>query len=84
MSGSSTCRSCGRPIVWTKTPADKNSPVDPNPRDDGNLVMITAGVENGRPLFTQAMYDPEIHAGMKRYVSHFVTCPDAKNFRRRK
>lgn len=82
MSGSSTCRSCGRPIVWTKTQTGKNSPVDPDPVPDGNLVLVSSTVD-GKVHFEQFAYRPEAHnAERKRYRSHFATCPNAKQHRR--
>ena len=40
-----TCRSCGAPIVWGKTPSGKNMPLDAKPEKRGvieeGVVRIT-------------------------------------------
>jgi len=82
VSGSSTCRSCQRPIVWAKTTNGKNMCVDPDPSERGNLVLEAKGMDAGRPAFTVRHARDDDAADVKRYVSHFVTCPDAKHFRR--
>lgn len=54
------CRSCRAPIVWMKTVAGKNMPVDPE------------GIDEDDELF-----DP------RKHTSHFSTCPQADDHRRR-
>lgn len=82
MSGSSTCRSCGRPIVWGETEAGKKIPMDPEPSIDGNLTR-TASTVDGRIHYLIKYYKRARETpGVTTYKSHFATCPDAKNFRR--
>lgn len=69
-----TCRSCARDIVWGMTPAGKRMPLDPDPSPDGNL-WIDEGV-----IMSTKVDPPD---GAPRYLSHFVTCPDAKRWRER-
>lgn len=84
----SRCRSCGQRIVWVWTEAGKRMPVDPDPVQDGNVRSLrgdgqlfeSALVEvvprdSGDTLFG-AVTEP-------RYVSHFATCPQAADHRRR-
>lgn len=76
----SACRSCGASVVWRRTPADKSIPLDPTPSALlGNVVLKGEG---GARVLAQS----EIPAARKRgddlYVSHFVTCPNAKRHRR--
>ena len=80
----SKCRSCGAEVTWATTDAGKGIPLDPEPRQDGNLVIVgddhfgTPRVRLDRPDDNQgALFGPS-----ERYVSHFVTCPDASEWRR--
>jgi hypothetical protein len=83
MSGSSKCKSCDRPIVWCKMSSGKNMPLDPEPVADGNLVRM-ASVESGRAVFHAVVYRADKHEGFKRYRSHFVSCPQADQHRKRR
>lgn len=79
-----TCRGCGRQVMWIKTTAGKNMPVDTtivNYRVDstgkerivtqaGDVVCGTTGVT------------PDEADGMG-YISHFATCPQARAFSRK-
>lgn len=72
----STCGSCGAAIEWVTTETNaRPMPLDAEPRDDGNIVVID-------DLFGHklARYVP---AGEGDRVSHFATCPDAASHRRR-
>ena len=68
------CRSCGAEIIWCRTEQGKNMPVDLNKRPDGNLVL--EDVEGD----TIARYVPK---GEGEYVSHFSTCGQAADWRKR-
>jgi hypothetical protein len=61
------CRSCGAYIVWLKTRAGINMPVDADSVDD---VEIEAGE---MPLFD----------AKQGHISHFATCPAAAIYRKR-
>ena len=76
-----TCRSCSAPVKWVRTVAgDKLMPVDPDPVPDGNLEVFQTpgGAWKARVVAAG-------QAGLlddARYVSHFVTCPDSKAWKR--
>lgn len=74
--GVTSCKSCGAPIVWATTTGGAAIPLDPEPADDGNVLVDT---ETGKAtvLGSQAGYEP-----LERYKSHFATCPHAKRWRR--
>ncbi len=86
-----TCRSCGASIVWTVTEKGKKMPVDAEPTLDGNIVLIhkevgkppIARYEDKREKATRQdeRIDP---AARTRFISHFVTCPQAKKWRKKR
>lgn len=69
----STCRSCGAPIIWAHTPNGKSMPLDAEPDPTGNIVLDdgTARVEPNQTLTGT------------RHTSHFATCPHAETWRKR-
>lgn len=79
MADQAKCRSCGAPILWVVTTLGKRMPLDAEPHPDGNVSLVPAGamvlpaelVEQGKKI------------GSKRYRSHFATCPNAAQHRRR-
>ena len=74
MSGSSTCRDCGRPIVWGKNESGKNVCVDPTPRRTGRFVLEATGTDNGRVVFAvrRVRWNDPLE---QRRTLHFETCP---------
>jgi hypothetical protein len=68
----SKCRSCGQQVRWAETEAGKNMPLDP-PTPDGNLVIID-GIATGRTIADKGPF----------FVSHFKTCPQAGQWRKKK
>lgn len=79
----SFCRSCGAEIKWIKMTSGKNMPVDATKhiikKDDGGKdVLVTEGGEIVRGTLTDAQ-----HGNCTGYISHFSTCPNASQHRRR-
>jgi hypothetical protein len=76
-----TCRSCGAPVVWFRTPRGRATPVDPAPNPKGNVELLHDGTCRVHgPVDAEAAQ----LAGAELYVSHFATCPDAPQHRRRR
>lgn len=69
---------CGAVIVWAKTEAGRTMPVDVKATHKGNLRLVLEGDE-----LRAYVAKPHDEPG-KRFLSHFVTCPDAGNYRRPK
>lgn len=69
------CKACNAPITWELTTKGKRIPLDLAPTDDGNVT-----IEGGRAV-VHAQPPLDVEAG-RRYLSHFVTCPKASEFRR--
>ncbi len=75
------CGSCGASVRWLVTHLGRAMPVDADPVHTGNIVIesddTTAGV-HVRP------HDPLLDdPGITRWVSHFATCPNAEQHRRK-
>ena len=76
----SVCRSCGAPIVWCVTTAGKRMPVDSDPVENGNLVIVPQEGPWREPLVRVLAKDEVVTED--RFVSHFVSCPNAKAHRK--
>ncbi len=61
-------------MFWRTTTAGKPMPLDVEPVADGNLYLEGAEFVRVVDLFTPA--------SATRFVSHFVTCPDADEHRK--
>lgn len=79
------CKSCGAPIIWIKTFSGKAMPVDAGGIDffadpEGKELFVTDGgaVVHGVRAEEGAEHT---HRG---YISHFATCPNADQHRRRR
>lgn len=71
----SQCRSCEAPVEWAKTRTNKNIPLDIEPVLGGNIITWTEGGK----LRCQVV---ESQPNIRRRISHFATCPNAKEHRR--
>jgi hypothetical protein len=76
------CRSCGAEIVWARTVNGKTIPIDVDPVEDGNIEL-----QDGAGAMPVAVYVKKDDGQLgllasDRYVSHFATCPQAKEWRR--
>lgn len=74
------CRSCPATIRWVITSSGRKMPLDPMPVDDGNVLITDETLEN-LPVARVLLKNDTPPAGVVRYVSHFVTCPNAKEHR---
>lgn len=72
----STCKSCKGEIIWGVTEAGKNMPVDAATVTEGTRY---ATVQNGETTYLQRV----TAEGVPGHLSHFATCPNANQHRRR-
>lgn len=80
------CRLCGAQIMWVKTTAGKNMPVNPefipyrHPKEGekGEERLVRPNGEVISAIRTDAG-----SADGNGYISHFATCPKAKKARRK-
>lgn len=69
------CRSCAEPILWVRTAAKgKLIPLDVEPHPEGNVELNDAG---------KAIVHPQAPLAGTLYRSHFVTCPNADEWRKK-
>ena len=79
-----TCKSCGAPIVWIKSPKDKFIPCDANLKrykqtEDGKEIVITQAGEYVRCTFD---FDG-LPTGLAR-TPRWATCPHADKHRKKR
>lgn len=78
------CRSCGAEIVWIRMQSGKRMPCDPEQvlyRED-QAKKGTIVTPNGETVRCEYPVGSERATGIG-YISHFATCPNAKNHRRK-
>lgn len=68
------CRSCSAPIVWA-TLNGKPHPFDAAPTSDGRFVIIRDEARQRN--------DEDMRLHRELFTSHFATCVDAEQWRRR-
>lgn len=69
----SKCRSCNAPIIWALTESGRQMPVDAEPSERGNLMLVRQGTSVVVKVQAPA---PGLHR------PHFATCPQAESWRR--
>ena len=74
----SKCKSCGAHIRWAKTPIGRNMPIDFKPVADYGNIELTEQLNLGGEAELLAMV---VKPGNGTHVSHFKTCPFAKQHR---
>ena len=76
-----SCKRCGARVLFGRMQSSgKMAPFDASPSEKGNAVIVTPATENEPPIM-RVLKKGEAANG-PRYVSHFATCPNAKDFRR--
>ncbi len=77
----SACRSCNTKILWAKSvKSGKLMPIDIEPAKNGNLYLQAEGFDP--PLAFSINDTPPMAVRPGRFVSHFATCPEARQHRR--
>lgn len=79
------CRACGAEIMFIKTFAGKSIPVDAESKyyikdNRGKQKIVTP---NGEVISAELTDESEKATGIG-YVSHFATCPEADQFRKKR
>lgn len=76
------CKSCDAPVVFVRMKKKDGTlgarnPLDAAPVEGGNVVLTGTRLGNGTPIARV------VAAGEGTHVSHFTTCPNSKQHRRR-
>ena len=71
------CRSCKAPVYWAVTTAGNRMPVDVDQVPGGNVELVDRSAAD--PLARIVKPEPAV----ERYRSHFVSCPDRREWKRR-
>ena len=74
---SGICKGCGRSIFWIKNENGKAEPFDQSPR------RVLARSADAAPQVT-ALQRASTWVTAPAHLPHFITCPNADNFRRRR
>lgn len=78
-----TCRSCNARIVWARTAFNGTPmPIDVDPVDNGN-ILVEEQEHSGRLTALVLPPGDERIISETTYTSHFATCPDGDQWRRR-
>jgi hypothetical protein len=63
------CQECGAEVFWVKTAKGMRLPLNAQPSEHGNWVVLEEGL--ARPIISGPILEP-----MPRYISHHATCPE--------
>lgn len=82
-----TCKSCGAEIIRAVGKSGKVNPIDAEPVAPdaeilGNVRLVDTGEEMPLALYDRKGDTLALDDDGTRYVSHFVTCPQAADWRR--
>ncbi len=71
------CKSCQRPIFFAESKSGKQIPLVNAPHAQGNVM-----IRDGKAVYKSKENQPE--PGELLYISHFVDCPNAQQYRTKK
>lgn len=74
---SDSCKTCGAAIIWAKTAKGARTPLDAKPVRVAELVEDP---ETGKEIVQDGLF--VIGGAHTGHVSHWATCPQAKEHRR--
>jgi hypothetical protein len=71
-------------VIWAETEKGKRMPVDEEPNKEGNIILQEYLQEDTPTAVYVGKPDPNpLFDGPLRYMSHFATCPQSGEWRRR-
>lgn len=76
------CKSCKALIVWAETIHGKAIPIDAGAVPSGNIGLEQPNDPREPPIAHVAPNIPADKCSQIRFVSHFVTCPQSREWRK--
>jgi len=78
------CRGCGAEILWIETASGKSMPCDPDPVKYWEKSKAAGKATRPDGVTVSCEYEGDLDKATGiGYISHFSTCPQAKNFKRK-
>lgn len=84
MNASGKCRTCGAPVRWVHVDeSKKRMPIDPDASPKGNVYVVRW--DDRTPVVrVVSAENPAPPEAVLLYTSHFATCPNADDWRKKK
>lgn len=80
---SKPCDGCGKEIIFAKSSStDKWMPVDDDASEQGNIRIDFTYSPPRAIVLAKERLDDARESGERLHLSHFVTCPKSKSFRK--
>jgi hypothetical protein len=76
------CSACGQPLTWALTTAGKRAPINTQPSDNGNVLVLqprSLGEKLAITLSGDALDLARKH-GLPLHLNHFADCPERDRF----
>lgn len=80
------CRSCKAPVTWALSTSGAAMPLDTEPSPAGNVLVVPCGefgISRLAVVLSKGALDRATVQGAVLRTSHFATCPDAPQHRKR-
>jgi hypothetical protein len=77
------CRSCRAEIRWAVTETGRRMPLDFDPHPDGTIRLSATPIHGGAPHAVVIPPERRHEFAGELYRTHFATCPNAAQHRRR-
>ena len=79
------CRSCRAAIIWAETVNGARVPIDEGPDPNGIIVLEEEGRRTPLARYlTKEQREQPPAKGEERFTSHFATCPNSEQHRRKR
>lgn len=77
------CKTCKAAVVWVTTAKGEPMPVDAEPVRGGN-IRLEGSAARPTAVYVQPLLESDEQKAAPHYVSHFATCPDRDQHRKKR